>query len=385
VGAGCRAGGAVGSAREAAAALVEDLVQEALLTFAPFALVVLVVVVLGVAVAAATAPAVAALEAAAPAVFGFEQFFQFTAVEEEPSALGALLHRHPGEGLPYEGAGTFAAGDLDHALSASAGVRSVPPERTLFPGAPQGRESPFLTVSDMLLSVHKVVWKRSPTRISSCPRSPPGVPVHRPPDTGGRGPARALAALTALTLCAAGAAALGGPVQAAAGCRVDYTVNQWNTGFTGNVTVTNFGGPVDGWTLRWTFPAGERLSQGWNAEFSSSGADVTAANTAWNAAIPTGGTVSFGFNATHTGTVGVPQNFSLNGVSCAGPGDPRDPEDPQEPHDPEEPEGPGEPTAPSDPTGARQAERLDRGLISVRSGNGNLVSWRLLGSDPHDV
>ena len=209
--------------------------------------------------------------------------------------------------------------------------------------------------------------------------------MHRPPDTGGRGPARALAALTALTLCAAGAAALGGPVQAAAGCRVDYTVNQWNTGFTGNVTVTNFGGPVDGWTLRWTFPAGERLSQGWNAEFSSSGADVTAANTAWNAAIPTGGTVSFGFNATHTGTVGVPQNFTLNGVSCAGPGDPRDPEDPQEPHDPEEPEGPGEPTAPSDPTGARQAERLDRGLISVRSGNGNLVSWRLLGSDPHDV
>src|SRR5690606_10072105 len=94
---------------------------------------------------------------------------------------------------------------------------------------------------------------------------------------------------------------------------------------------------------------------------------------------------SFGFNATHTGTVGVPQNFTLNGVSCAGPGDPRDPEDPQEPYDPEEPEGPGEPTAPSDPTGARQAERLDRGLISVRSGNGNLVSWRLLGSDPHDV
>jgi rhamnogalacturonan endolyase len=34
---------------------------------------------------------------------------------------------------------------------------------------------------------------------------------------------------------------------------------------------------------------------------------------------------------------------------------------------------------------ARQAERLDRGLISVRSGSGNLVSWRLLGTDPQDV
>ncbi|GLU49439.1 rhamnogalacturonan lyase [Nocardiopsis ansamitocini] len=41
--------------------------------------------------------------------------------------------------------------------------------------------------------------------------------------------------------------------------------------------------------------------------------------------------------------------------------------------------------AAADPTGTRQAERLDRGLISVRSGNGNLVSWRLLGGDPPNV
>ncbi|MFG2085461.1 MULTISPECIES: rhamnogalacturonan lyase [unclassified Spirillospora] len=31
---------------------------------------------------------------------------------------------------------------------------------------------------------------------------------------------------------------------------------------------------------------------------------------------------------------------------------------------------------------ARQAERLDRGLISVRSGGGNYIGWRLLGTDP---
>lgn len=34
---------------------------------------------------------------------------------------------------------------------------------------------------------------------------------------------------------------------------------------------------------------------------------------------------------------------------------------------------------------ARQVERLDRGLVSVRSGSGNLVSWRLLATDPQDV
>ncbi|MGA5302752.1 rhamnogalacturonan lyase [Nucisporomicrobium flavum] len=34
---------------------------------------------------------------------------------------------------------------------------------------------------------------------------------------------------------------------------------------------------------------------------------------------------------------------------------------------------------------ARQLERLDRGLVSVRSGSGNLVSWRWLATDPSDV
>ena len=42
--------------------------------------------------------------------------------------------------------------------------------------------------------------------------------------------------------------------------------------------------------------------------------------------------------------------------------------------------------AASDPpvvtVGGRQMENLDRGVVAVRSGNGNLVTWRLLGTDP---
>ncbi|WSF21806.1 rhamnogalacturonan lyase [Streptomyces sp. NBC_01353] len=34
---------------------------------------------------------------------------------------------------------------------------------------------------------------------------------------------------------------------------------------------------------------------------------------------------------------------------------------------------------------ARQAERLDRGVVSVHTGSGNLVSWRWLGTDPDSV
>src|SRR5690606_34083259 len=42
-------------------------------------------------------------------------------------------------------------------------------------------------------------------------------------------------------------------------------------------------------------------------------------------------------------------------------------------------------TPPPVPEGAKQAEDLDRGLISVRSGSGNLVSWRLLGTEPRET
>ncbi|KPI11445.1 hypothetical protein OK074_2777 [Actinobacteria bacterium OK074] len=34
---------------------------------------------------------------------------------------------------------------------------------------------------------------------------------------------------------------------------------------------------------------------------------------------------------------------------------------------------------------ARQVERLDRGLVSVHTDSGNLISWRWLGTDPNDV
>ncbi|TDB69883.1 rhamnogalacturonan lyase, partial [Micromonospora sp. KC723] len=42
------------------------------------------------------------------------------------------------------------------------------------------------------------------------------------------------------------------------------------------------------------------------------------------------------------------------------------------------------PTTPP-PSGAKQMEGLDRGLVSVRSGSGNLVSWRLLGTETSGV
>lgn len=39
----------------------------------------------------------------------------------------------------------------------------------------------------------------------------------------------------------------------------------------------------------------------------------------------------------------------------------------------------------AEPEGRRQAERLDRGVVAVESGEGALVSWRLLGGDTRDT
>ncbi|MER7486971.1 rhamnogalacturonan lyase [Streptomyces sp. NPDC126497] len=41
--------------------------------------------------------------------------------------------------------------------------------------------------------------------------------------------------------------------------------------------------------------------------------------------------------------------------------------------------------APAEAATARQVEKLDRGVVSVHTGSGNLVGWRWLGTDPDDV
>ncbi|MBQ1074947.1 cellulase family glycosylhydrolase [Micromonospora sp. C31] len=105
---------------------------------------------------------------------------------------------------------------------------------------------------------------------------------------------------------------------AAAGCRVAYSANEWPGGFTANVAVSNLGDPIDGWRLTWTFPAGQRVTSAWNATVTSAGADVTAADVGYNAAIGTNGTVSFGFNGSWSGANTAPTSFALNGLTCTG-------------------------------------------------------------------
>ncbi len=179
------------------------------------------------------------------------------------------------------------------------------------------------------------------------------------------------------------------PASAAAGCRVDYTIaNQWQGGFGANVTITNYGDPLSQWTLTWSFTAGQTVTQAWNATVAQSGANVTATNVSYNGSIPTNGTAAFGFNgAWDNSSNPAPATFALNGGVCTGavasspPPTSASPSPTVSQSRSPSPTPTVSATTPPPAAGARQMENLNRGLISVHSSSGNLVSWRLLGTE----
>nr|BFE57150.1 rhamnogalacturonan lyase [Dactylosporangium thailandense] len=190
-----------------------------------------------------------------------------------------------------------------------------------------------------------------------------------------------MAASAAILAAGAGAvAAVHIASAAAAGCRVQYTItNTWQGGFGANVDITNLGDAINGWNLTWTFASGQSVTQAWNATVAQSGTAVKAVDAGYNAAIATNATVSFGFNGAYTSSNPVPAAFSLNGIACTG-GTTTPTSSPPVTTSPT----PSTSPPPSGENG-RQMEKLDRGLISVRSGSGNLVSWRLLGTEAFDT
>ena len=186
---------------------------------------------------------------------------------------------------------------------------------------------------------------------------------------------RTIAAAGLGVLTAAGSLLVAAQAEAAAGCQVTWTVtNQWQGGFGVAADIRNLGDPVNGWTLAFAFPGTQSISQLWNGSHTQSGAQVSVRDAGYNASIATNGTVSFGFNG--SGAAATPTSFTLNGTTCTG--GVTSPTTPP-------PTTPPPTTPPPTSNAGRQMERLDRGLISVRSGSGNLVSWRWLAADPDEV
>ena len=131
---------------------------------------------------------------------------------------------------------------------------------------------------------------------------------------------RYIAGLAALLLSAAGlgAGVMSSPAaNAATGCSVAYSVqSQWSTGFVVSITVTNLGSPLTSWSLGYSYPGNQQLSNGWNGTWAQSGENVTVTNASYNGGVATNGTVNFGAQFSFSGTNTNPTAFTVNGTTC---------------------------------------------------------------------
>jgi hypothetical protein len=102
-------------------------------------------------------------------------------------------------------------------------------------------------------------------------------------------------------------------------CHVTYSVTtQWNVGFGGAISIQNTGSKaLTSWTLTWTWPGNQAVTEAWNASSSQKGENVTFTNMSYNAAIASGATLTgVGFNGSYTGTNPAPTAFYINGALC---------------------------------------------------------------------
>lgn len=111
-------------------------------------------------------------------------------------------------------------------------------------------------------------------------------------------------------------ATLAVPAAAAPAVTCRYTFTAWPGGFIADLSITNNGPVIDGWTARWTFDVPATSVVGWSAALTlTDGVNVRATNLAYNAVIRTGQTTTFGWSATAPSTT-APTDLSVNGVPC---------------------------------------------------------------------
>ncbi|MFJ4775666.1 glycoside hydrolase family 48 protein [Streptomyces sp. NPDC088762] len=106
---------------------------------------------------------------------------------------------------------------------------------------------------------------------------------------------------------------------AAVRCSVDYKTNDWGSGFTAELTLTNRSATaLDGWTLTYDHSGNQQLANGWNGTWTQSGKSVRVAAPDWNKTVAAGAAVTTGAQFSYSGTNATPTSFAVNGTPCTG-------------------------------------------------------------------
>ena len=131
---------------------------------------------------------------------------------------------------------------------------------------------------------------------------------------------RLVVAGTALALGLGLAVAASTQASAATSCSASYvTASEWQGGFVANLTVTNTGTTaLSGWTVTFTYPGDQHVTNAWNATVTQSGANITAVNMSYNGTIAPGANTTFGWQGTWTSSDAAPTSISCNGSGGGG-------------------------------------------------------------------
>jgi chitin-binding protein len=101
------------------------------------------------------------------------------------------------------------------------------------------------------------------------------------------------------------------PPPASSGCSAMYSITGgWSGGFQGEVMVHAGTTPLSKWTVSFTFPGSQTVSQVWNGVASTSGSLVTVKNAAYNGTVAANNYTTFGFIGTGTAPT------SVNNLTC---------------------------------------------------------------------
>ncbi|WP_037575959.1 glycoside hydrolase family 18 protein [Phaeacidiphilus oryzae] len=98
------------------------------------------------------------------------------------------------------------------------------------------------------------------------------------------------------------------------------TTSSWDAGYSAQYTIANTSSStLDGWTLTFTLPSGDRISSLWNGSYTVSGQTVTVKPASWNSSVPAGSSVEVGFVADGADPT-APSACTVNGTSCTAGG-----------------------------------------------------------------
>ena len=90
--------------------------------------------------------------------------------------------------------------------------------------------------------------------------------------------------------------------------------NSWSGGFQASVTVTASSSPITGWSVGWTFPSGEAVTELWSGSYTVSGQAVTVTNESYNGSLGADANTSFGYTGSDPGAFTPPASLSCTAV-----------------------------------------------------------------------